>query len=171
MLLLVSACDRNVGRAAGRNDAAPALIARSLEDAKAFLTRLYAGYRPKEDPDYLEPKNAPAVFTAHLVDLIRLDQEVAQGEVGILEFDPICACQDWEGLKLQSLAVSPVGPGKARAEAVLNYAPDIVRLTFDLEDQGQGWRIADIHSPDAPSLVRLLEDGLKQQGIALPLRR
>jgi hypothetical protein len=139
----------------------------NLGAAKAFLTRLYASYRQKVDPpDYLGAKHAPAVFTPHLVELIRLDEKTAGGEVGILDSDPICACQDWVGLKLQNLTVSPAGPGKARADVVLNYSPDIVRLTFDLEDQGKGWRIADIHSQDTPSLVGLLEDGLKEQGKA-----
>jgi hypothetical protein len=151
--------------------ASPALAApaQSPDTAKAFLTRLYAGYSHGH-PDYTG-RQAPTIFAPRLLALLKRDADAADGEVGIVEGDPICDCQDAGGLKMQNLTVTPAGTGKARAQAAFSIGRDMRRLTLDLEDRGQGWRIADIHSKDTPSLVGLLEDGLRRQGIALPAGR
>jgi hypothetical protein len=144
--------------------AGPVLAApQSLDEAKAFLARLYAGYRPNAYSDYLAPAKARTIFAPRLLDLMKRDTVAADaaGEVGALDGDPICGCQEPDGLKVQSLTVSAAGIGKARAEVVFSLYEDVRHLTFDLEDLGQGWRIADVHSADTPSLVGLLEDGLK----------
>ncbi|MDR2856422.1 MAG: YbjP/YqhG family protein [Novosphingobium sp.] len=144
----------------------------SIDAARAFLTRLYTGYGSRTYPNTLGPR-ARGVFTPRLVDLMNRDTKLARasGEVGIIEADPICDCQDPGGLKLKSLTVSPAGPAKARAQVTVRFDSEVRHLTFDLEDRGQGWRIADVHTKDTPSLVGLLEDGLRRQGAALPARR
>jgi hypothetical protein len=139
-----------------------AVHAQSLDAAKAFVAGLYAGYRHGE-PDYLSRRNAPRIFAPKLLDLIRRDEVAAKGEVGILDGDPICDCQDAGGLKVRSLAVAAAGAGQARAQAVINLDGDVRHLTLDLAAQGGGWRIADVHSADTPSLVKMLEDGLKAE--------
>jgi hypothetical protein len=145
--------------------ATAAMAAQSLDSAKAFLAGLYAGYQHGGEPDSLGPR-AGKIFTPRLLTLIRLDEARAKGEVGILDGDPICDCQDPGGLKVQSLAVAAAGAGHARAKVAISLDGDVRRLTFDLEEHGQGWRIADVHSKDTPSLVGLLEGGLKQEAKA-----
>jgi hypothetical protein len=151
--------------------ASPVLAAppQSLDAARAFLTRLYTDYPQDRPPDHLGQQRT-AVFAPRLLDLMELDAEAAdaKGEVGILDGDPVCDCQDPSGLKLQRLRVIPTGRARLRAKVLLRLAGETRRLTFELEDHGQGWRIADVSSGNSPSLVRLLEEGLREQRIALP---
>ena len=64
---------------------------------------------------------AAQVFDAPLVALIRRDQRNARGEVGALDGDPLCDCQDDAGMTWRIAGVVPQGADKAVAR---------VRLTF-----------------------------------------
>ena len=63
---------------------------------KAWLEHVYAGYRsesfnPFDHPDrYFSPRLAAAIAE---------DARLAKGEVGYLDGDPICQCQDPDGLQ------------------------------------------------------------------------
>ena len=143
--------------------AAPAAAqAQSLDSARAFLAGLYDGYR-RGQPDYVADRAARRLYAPKLLGLIRADAAAAQGEVGILDGDPICDCQDAGGLKLQSLTVSAAGTTKAQAKVAISLDGEARKLTFDLQVMDGAWRIADIHSADTPSLVGMLEEGLKQE--------
>jgi hypothetical protein len=134
--------------------------AQDLDTARTFMADLYASYQDDQAPDY---QSAPAstIFAPGLLNLMQRDAAAAAGEVGIVDGDPVCDCQDPGGLQVQSLEVSAAGAGQARAEVLLNLAGDVRHLTFDLADTRRGWRIADVHSADTPSLVQLLEEGLE----------
>jgi hypothetical protein len=140
----------------------PVAQAQSLDAAKAFVAGLYAGYQHGE-PNYLSHRDAPRVFAPKLLALIHRDEARAKGEVGILDGDPICDCQDAGGLKLMKLDVAPAGAGHAQAKAKISLDGDMRDLTLDLVGDGKAWRVADVHSADTPSLVGLLEDSLRKQ--------
>jgi hypothetical protein len=134
----------------------------SLGAAKAFVAGLYTGYRTGE-PDYLG-RDARKAFAPALLDLIAQDQRTTpSGDVGALDGDPICDCQDPGGLKLTQLTVTEAGAGQARAEVAFSLDGDRRRLKIDLVASGAGWRIADIHSADTPSLVQLLQRELSHR--------
>jgi len=137
--------------------AAPTMAAaQSATSARTFAAGLYARYA-RGEPEYAG-KDAGATFTPKLVRLIREDQARARGEVGALDGDPICDCQDPGGLKLVGLSVTPAGPGKATAVARIQFPqsePEAIRL--DLVESGASWRVSDVHTADMPSLVALLQ--------------
>ena len=128
--------------------------AQSVADARAFVAGLYGAYG-RSEPDYLGPQ-AGRVFAPRLLSLIRRDARNAHGEVGALDGDPICDCQDAGGLKLTSLEITATGPGRAVARVRLTLAGDARRIELDLTAVGGRWRVADVHTADTPSLVRLL---------------
>jgi hypothetical protein len=133
--------------------------AQGLDAARAFTTKLYSAYASGA-PDYAG-RDAQRVFAAPLLTLIRRDQAAAAGEVGILDGDPICDCQDAGGVSMTHLAVKAAGAGRARAEVTLRFPGEELRaLELDLVSVRGKWRVADVHSKDTPSLVRLLENGL-----------
>ncbi|HUO12618.1 MAG TPA: hypothetical protein VMU37_07670 [Caulobacteraceae bacterium] len=123
------------------------------ESPRAFVTRLYGRYAHGQ-PDYAG-KDAPSVFTSRVIRLIDRDRaRTPPGDVGALDGDPICDCQDDSGLKLVRLDVRASGPETATAAAHLRFAggeQQTVRL--DLVRTG--------HTTDMPSLVRLLSAPLK----------
>jgi hypothetical protein len=70
--------------------------AQTPADGRAFVTGLYGAYNGGE-PDYLG-RQAGAVFSPRLLSLVRKDQAATpEGEVGALDWDPICDCQDSTG--------------------------------------------------------------------------
>ena len=129
--------------------------AQTLETAQAFTTALYAAYATS-DPDYVG-RNPERTFAPELLDLIRKDQANAPpGEVGILDGDPICDCQDYEGLKLAGMKVVETGKDKARADVTLSFPSETRSMSLDLVARGGEWRVGDVHTEQTPSLVKLL---------------
>ncbi len=135
---------------------APGASAQSLDDARAFVAGLYRAYARSPEPDYLGPR-ARGVFSPRLLGLIRRDERNAHGEVGALDGDPICDCQDPDGIRLVDLDVTTAGPGRATARARVRFAgARRETMILDLVTVRGRWRVDDVHTPDTPSLVRLL---------------
>ena len=120
--------------------------------------KLYQGYQQGDGPDYLGAQ-APQVFSPHLLRLIRRDAaRTPKGEVGALDGDPICNCQDFEMSAIQ-VQVSAAGRGWARAWATFVNAGQPQAVSLDLVAVKGHWRVADVHAQDMPSLVGLLTQG------------
>jgi hypothetical protein len=138
--------------------AAPELAgAQGLQGARDFVVRLYGRYA-QGAPDYAG-KDAPKAFSPDLVRLIRRDQtRTPQGDVGALDGDPICDCQDPGGLRLVALDVGASGRTGAQALARIRFGREpVIAVRLDLVWTASGWRVADVHTKDMPSLVALLE--------------
>jgi hypothetical protein len=127
----------------------------SLDSARAFVRGLYEAYRHGE-PDYLGAR-ARATFAPQLLALIRHDQATTPaGDVGTIDGDPICDCQDDGGMKVEHVEVAAVAPGRAVARATVKFAADVTPVRLDLVAWRGQWRVADVHTKAMPSLVRLL---------------
>jgi hypothetical protein len=98
------------------------------------------------------------VFAPSLLRLIRRDAaETPKGDVGALDGDPICDCQDDDGLRLKDLKVVAATKDRATAAVSLAFAGGQTdHLKLDLVHGADGWRISDIHSADTPSLAAFL---------------
>lgn len=126
------------------------------ESPKAFMERIYANYR---NTDYSPFKQPSQVFAARLLAAINEDSRLNQGEVGYLGGDPICQCQDATGLKTTVTRVRLQSGGKATVSVSIGlegYKPR--PATFSLVRTKAGWRIADVSSPDEPSMLRGIEE-------------
>ena len=146
--------------------AAPA-AAQDLDRAKAFVAALYAAYGQEPGPDYIG-KQAKQVWSPALLDLMRREAaSTPEGEVGALDGDPICNCQDYE-IAAVTVAVKAAGANKARADVFfLNFGRRQL-VSLDLVLVGGRWRVDDVHSQGTPSLVGLLNDELKARALAPP---
>ena len=80
---------------------------------RAFLERTYASYgSPNFNPfDHLDRYFAPRLIAA-----LRENSRLAHDEVGYVDGDPICQCQDPDGLHAKITRVTLQGAGKASAE-------------------------------------------------------
>jgi glutathione S-transferase len=137
--------------------------AQGADTARAFTLHLYEAYRTGA-PDYLG-RDARRTFAPPLLALILRDRATTpSGDVGILDGDPICDCQDTGGVRATHLTITAAGPGHARARVTLRFPSETREMTLDLvagRETGRGeWRVADVHTKETPSLVRLLEHGL-----------
>ena len=131
--------------------------ARQTETARAFTERLYQAYRHGE-PDVLGAR-AATIFAPRLLALIRRDQaSTPAGEVGVLDWDPVCDCQDDEGMKAERVAIRSLGPERATATVTLKFSGETSVVKLGLVSGRNGWRVADIHTRNVTSLVGLLEN-------------
>ena len=127
--------------------------------AKAFVAGLYAAYGKVPGPDYLG-RQAKDVFSPALLDLMRREAaHTPKGEVGALDGDPICNCQDYE---IRDVSVSVTMAGATSATAIVNFR-NLGRaeaIGLDLVWAKGGWRVDDVHAKEMLSLVKLLEGSL-----------
>lgn len=137
--------------------AAALLAPASPADApRAFVERLYAGYR---DPDFSPLAHKRRVFAPPLVAAINEDSRLSRGEVGYMDADPLCQCQDSSELRPTIREVGRLTRSTATARIQLSFGgSDLRDLRLRLVRTAAGWRIADIVTADEPSLL----DGLQR---------
>ena len=129
-------------------------------DVKAFLVELYGHYNGATHDFSPLLDKAPVYFDADLIALMQENQRVTpQGDVGALDFDPVCACQDYGKLNA-NIHVLAATAKTAKAAVILHDdgpSPGAdVSLSYDLVKVGGAWRIHDIGTTDVPSLRQLL---------------
>lgn len=141
------------------------------EGAAEFVRSVYASYGD-EGPWPTDEARLDQVFSPRLAALIRRDRELAVDDLPYLDADPICLCQDVDGI-----AVLRAGAGWTRAHRVVVTVRFVNggeerALNFLMEgNPNRGWRIDDITDRDGgPGLVEELEQSnrrLEQGGRAL----
>lgn len=108
------------------------------------------------------------MFDASLIRLIAEDQRLAHGEVGALDGDPLCDCQDDGGMTFTVGAAKTEGPDGAVVEVVRRdpnvKPPEVERLQMVLRRANGVWRIQDVGSPDMPSLRTFLAEENRKRG-------
>jgi hypothetical protein len=133
-----------------------AAAAQPADTPKAYMERVYASYRNSN----FNPLDHPnRYFARRLVSAMSEDVRLARGEVGYVDGDPICQCQDPDGLHAKVTRVIQQGAAKAIAEVIIDFTDSTARrVKFSLVRTPAGWRIADISSPDEPSFLRAIEE-------------
>ncbi|MFN4329804.1 MAG: DUF3828 domain-containing protein [Limnobacter sp.] len=106
--------------------------------------------------------DARNVYSTTLSALIQRDQSSVQdGEVGKLNFEPLCNCQDTGGIEKVTLN----SPSEDSVDLSIQWSsqelPSSITLTF-VKESGQ-WRVDEIRSKDVPSLKLFLSPSPKQQ--------
>jgi hypothetical protein len=125
------------------------------ETPKAWMERVYAQYRTS--PDFSPFKHAELYFAPTLLAAINEDSRLAHGEVGYLDGDPICQCQDTAGMRPRVLKVTRPSAGKASVQVLIDWQDNTARKArFSLVRVRGAWRIADVASGDERSLLQAL---------------
>ena len=131
------------------------------ETPTVHMEQLYARY---SEPGFNPLAKPELYFTPKLAAAIEEDSRLAKGEVGYLDGDPICQCQDSAGLRATVANERMIGAGKAEvcvSIGLTGYPPR--PATFLLVQTEAGWRIADVSSVDESSLLRALEQSNRAQ--------
>jgi hypothetical protein len=132
-----------------------AAAAQPPETPKAFMQRLYANYRQSDYSPFTHPER---VFAPGLLAAINEDSKLANGEVGYLDGDPLCQCQDTSGMRPTITGVMQPDGDRATVRVSIGWPGEKARpATFKLIRTRSGWRIADVSSADEPSLLNALE--------------
>jgi hypothetical protein len=130
-----------------------AAAAQPAETPRQFIARTYAQYRHSGFSPLARPN---LVFTPQLTAAIGKDS--SGGEVGALDGDPLCDCQDYERLSVRILSFSQPGPESATASLRVTLGPhDARNLRLRLTRTPAGWRVADVVDPYGRSLLQALQ--------------
>jgi hypothetical protein len=129
------------------------------QTAEDFLRNVYAPYESGNAPNPTGSA-APAMFEPGFLALIQRDRQLANGEVGLIDHDPICACQDYDALTGITVSVERAEIDRAAAKVSFINASQPVTVGFQLVTVGGQWRIYDIEETGLPSLRNFLEAGI-----------
>jgi len=129
-------------------------IARA-DDALAFAQSLYA--LPNLWGDVTADETAMAKYlTPELAALVKANYGNPDPDAA-LDFDPLAQAQEFSDLKTR-FAVKSETATAATIEVAIDNLDASTTVTLDLASTADGWRLANVHGPDGPSLV----DELKQ---------
>jgi hypothetical protein len=133
------------------------------DDACAFIESVYSNYGSDESTFAFNGPGADTLFAPTLLHLIRLDQQRAQGEVGYLDGDPLCACQDSRGLRVDGIRIKSRSDTTI-AEVSIRFGTDSKCIVLKLDNTKGKWLIGDIVDTTITphSLVDFLSDRLKE---------
>ena len=101
-------------------------------------------------------------FGAFLTPRLRaaIRQDMHGEEVGVLDYDPICQCQDYDGLKMRLLSLFKSG---SNVIAILQISgSERKQIDLHLAPTTYGWRITDISTAKRPSLLRMLNSAARK---------
>jgi hypothetical protein len=122
---------------------------------RTYMERVFASYR---DPNFSPFDHPEHYFAPRLAAAMKEDSRLAHGEVGYLDGDPICQCQDAEGMKARIERVTTQSADRAKVRVIIDWVDSTARrVTFALVRLKAGWRIADVSASDEPSLLQALE--------------
>jgi hypothetical protein len=148
----------NAATAAAPSDAADAA------DAKAFLVGLYAHYQTNKNNNFnMFDTNSSAVFDPDTLALLRADTKALKGDLGEIDGDWLCDCQDFTSIQA-TVNVTSATPTTAEATADFHDTVDprpSERDTFDLVKVNGAWRIHDMSTPGQPPLRKTLQDEIQ----------
>lgn len=124
-------------------------------------------YQPYSD------RSTPVIFggtqvSARMNQAIKLDEQLAlPGDVGSLDYDPVCNCQDFDNLVLEKITLTL--KDAEHVDATVRFRPfkansDSITQTLNLIVEDNHWVIDDIHNGQN-SLYQLL-NGDNQQKLA-----
>jgi hypothetical protein len=146
---------------------AGALRAQDADSAKHFLESAYRRYNNHGfGLDFTGPVGKQ-YFHSSLIALIRADEKAAGPDMaGALDGDPLCGCQDWDGIYDLQIAIKSPKPARAQADvsfSLFKSDPQSRRiLVIDLIAVGTTWRIYDITDRSDPKNVVDFRDELKK---------
>jgi len=145
--------------------AAPSASSQDAASAKQFVASLYRLYTKNGSGVPFTGSKARQYYHSSLIALFNADQKaVGPGDIPAVDGDPVCSCQDWDGIWDLKVDTQLVAQDRAVAKVSFELsAPhngvskDVRHLTMTLvPDEGQWriWNVVDESDPKSPFDVR-----------------
>jgi hypothetical protein len=128
------------------------------EGAEAFVRSVFASYVDDDDSaGPLADGRLDRVWSARMAGLIRRDRALATDDPPYLDADPLCQCQDWGRLTVQSVRLGRTeDPGPTATVTFTNLGERTTTVVRLSGNPNAGWRIDDVLSPGGPGLAERL---------------
>jgi hypothetical protein len=150
--------------------AIPLAQAQDANSAKQFVESLYKLYAKDGKGVPFTGPQARRDYDSSLLALMRADEKAAAGDVGVLDGDPICGCQDWEGIFDLHIDIQVQRPDRAIATVSFSLsepkhrtAADLRHLTMTLVPENGQWRIWNIRDQSDPRNIFDVRDALNEE--------
>ncbi len=178
LALVLAGCGKPAPATTAAAAASPAAVAPATSaapptgqpaaDARAFLDGLYAHYKSAKDHSF-SPMDAAAreVFDPEMIQLMADDSKVLKGEVGAIDGDFLCDCQDYDTIDA-TIAVQSATSTAAKATADFKVFDSTHHNSFDLVNVNGAWRIHDVTEAGQPSLRTMLRDEIRDMSKGTP---
>jgi hypothetical protein len=135
--------------------------------AEAFLRDIYSHYQNGGDGIAFDGSRAGQYFYSSLLELERADvKATGPGDTPAIDWDPMCGCQDWEGIWNLNIEIQVDSPEQVTANVSFALSDprkkpaDATRkLQITLMTERGNWRIYDIldrSDPKSTASVRQL---------------
>ena len=146
--------------------------AQNAASAKTFLQSVYALYYKNGPGVEIAGTHARRYLHSSLIALLREDARVVgPDEVGVLDGDPLCSCQDWDGI--YNLKIDVHDPKAGKIEASVSFAlfkdtkpQDVRSLVITLAQEKGAWRVYNVVDRSDPKVTfdlrKALEDEIRQ---------
>lgn len=135
----------------------PAIYEAARIGPEEFVRALYAVHAtPVASMGEAPPPGRDPIYDRMLNAMIGEDFRKAGGEVPMLNYDPICGCQDSGDFTLDSVTVTETGPRAAEAAVVFTNAGETKRQTLKLVKEGAMWKVNDVLVPGEKPLTEQL---------------
>ncbi|MEN0581106.1 DUF3828 domain-containing protein [Phytobacter palmae] len=118
------------------------------ESPQRSVELLYQHYKDNQAGVIFDASGKDQVISSRLMKEVAEDQRLtAEGDVGYLNYDPICNCQDYDNLVLEQVNIVP--HDSQHVDAVVRFrpfsdGPETVTQTLSLVDENGRWLIDDI---------------------------
>ena len=124
--------------------------------AEDFVRALYVQVA---DPEFsaLYGPTQPEVFSASAVEAIQTAADLRGSETPLFEADPLCNCQDPEGVTLQAVTITQTDADRADAAVELMQDGAQTSTTLNLVRQDGDWRVDNVTPEGDPSMRDQLE--------------
>jgi hypothetical protein len=137
-----------------------AFAAPAVNDPSALIRKLYTPSKSSGDPLWWSYLTGRAQSTFQQV----LRAEKKSGDE-LIDADFLCQCQDDDGLRILSIALSHQTATSVSALVRFEFSDKTVQaLTIDLVKVGPGWRIAQMTNADHQTFTAENEQALKDTG-------
>ncbi|MCL5501852.1 YbjP/YqhG family protein [Escherichia coli] len=118
------------------------------ESPQRSVELLYQHYKDNQAGVIFDASGKDQVISSRLMKEVAEDQKLtAEGDVGYLNYDPICNCQDYDNLVLEQVDIVP--HDGQHVDAIVRFrpfsdGPETVTQTLSLVDENGRWLIDDI---------------------------
>lgn len=143
------------------------LSAYASEEPRDFLVRLYNAYSGDDAKDvyFLGATGQKRIASKGFIAVLEEEQELTlPGDMGYLDHDPLCQCQDYQGLVINNIIIFSNDNKKARAAVTFRAFGDsniVATTTFNLIAENGRWFIDDIFENDQRSVRGIIDKNNK----------
>jgi hypothetical protein len=145
----------------------------TAESAERFLRGIYAHYSRQNATGDAGVESAyqraASLFTPRTIALIDVHRKLLT-EVGAVDGDPFCDCQDWIAVKVDRVSTKALGPNHAVGTVNFHdHDGPAKEIAFRLQRDNDGWRVDDMTllgaSPDGwlVSILQAETAGLREK--------